>query len=456
MSKSNKTFDGQEGDLNITQARQKWREKQIDSTSSKILNEDEKYFFHQSLSTPCLTVLSECDGIYLKDLNDKKYIDLHGNNVHQIGFRNQFVINRIKEQLDTLPFSTRRYTNLPAIELARKLTSLAPGNLNKVLFTPGGTSANGLALKIARLVTGKFKTISMWDSFHGASLDAISVGGESLFRKNIGPLLTGTEHVPPPTNYRGLWSDEENEDHMKYADYIEYVIKKEGDIGAIIAETVRNTDVQIPSKSYWKRVREICDEHGVLLILDEIPICFGRTGKMFAFEHYDIVPDMVTIGKVLGGGIIPIAAVIGKDGFDISPEKSLGHYTFEKSPLGSVAGLATIEYIEKNNLLARANVLGQQMKEELQKLQDKYQIIGNVRGIGLLWGIDLVKDRKTKERATKEAEKIMYQCLENGLSFKVAQGNVINLSPPLTITDEELKQVFNIIDNAIETITKNN
>ena len=454
MADFTKSINGQEGDLNINPERQKWRHEYIDAETSKILDEDEKYFFHQSLSTPCITVISECDGVFITDLNGKKYMDFHGNNVHQIGFRNQFVINRIKEQLDTLPFCTRRYANLPAIELARKLTSLAPGNLNKVLFTPGGTSANGLALKMARMVTGRFKVISMWDSFHGASLDAISVGGESLFRKNIGPLLTGTGHVPPPTNYRGLWKNLEDEGHMRYADYIEYVIEKEGDIGAIIAETIRNTDVQIPSKSYWKRVREICDKHNILLILDEIPICFGRTGKMFVFEHYDIIPDIVTIGKVLGGGIIPFAAVIARDEFDVAPEKSLGHYTFEKSPLGSVAGLATIEYIEKNKLLEKASESAKIMKEELQKLQDKHQIIGNVRGIGLLWGIDLVKDRKTKERATEEAEKIMYYCLENGLSFKVAQGNVINLAPPLTISKEELKKAIRILDNAIETITK--
>ncbi len=453
MANFENTQERQEGDLNITKARREWRKNHIDSDTGKILDDDEKYFFHQSLSTPCLSVISECEGIYLTDLNGKKYIDFHGNNVHQIGFRNQFVVDRLKEQLDTLPFTTRRYTNLPSIELAKKLTSLAPGNLNRVLFAPGGTSANGIALKMARMITGKFKVISMWDSFHGASLDAISVGGESLFRKNIGPLLTGTEHVPPPTNYRGLWNDEEKEDHMKYADYIEYVIEKEGDIGAIIAETVRNTDVQIPSKSYWKRVREICDKHKILLILDEIPICMGRTGKMFAFENFDIVPDMVTMGKALGAGIIPFAAVIGKDEFDIAPEKSLGHYTFEKSPLGSVAGLATIEYIEKNNLLKRANELGILLKEELYNLQAKHQIIGNIRGIGLLWGMDLVKDRKTKERAIEEAEKIMYYCLEKGLSFKVAQGNVINLSPPLTITDEELKKALNIIDEAIESIT---
>jgi len=335
MKKSKPSLQRGEGDLNITEARQEWRNKNIDAETAKLLEEDEKYFFHQSLSTPCLSVISECEGIYLTDLNGKKYMDFHGNNVHQVGFRNQFVVDRLKQQLDILPFTTRRYTNIPSIELAKKLTSLAPGNLNKVLFAPGGTSANGIALKMARMITGKFKVISMWDSFHGASLDAISVGGEALFRKNMGPLLTGIEHVPPPTSYRGLWNDEKNNDHLKYADYIEYVVEKEGDIGAIMAETVRNTDVQIPSKAYWKRVREICDRHNILLILDEIPICLGRTGKMFAFENFDIVPDMVTMGKGLGAGIIPFAAVIGKDEFDIAPEKALGHYTFEKSPLAT-------------------------------------------------------------------------------------------------------------------------
>src|SRR6266478_2188310 len=184
-----------EGDLNLSRHRQQWLDAHLDDESREWLDEDRHYFLRQSLSTPCLNVLKSCDGIHVEDLQGRRFMDFHGKNVHQVGFRNPRVIAAIKAQLDELPFCPRRYTNLPAIRLAKKLAELAPGNLNKVLFAPGGTSAIGMALKLARAATGRFKTISMWDSFHGASLDAISVGGEAIFRQGIGPLLPGTEHV---------------------------------------------------------------------------------------------------------------------------------------------------------------------------------------------------------------------------------------------------------------------
>jgi 4-aminobutyrate aminotransferase len=182
--------------------------------------------------------------------------------------------------MDVLAFSPRRYTNVPAIELAKKLGSLLPGDLKRVLFAPGGSSAISMALKLARMVTGKHKIISLWDSFHGASLDTIAAGGERDFRKGMGPLTPGVERIPPAMTYRGPFAS--GGDDLAYAEYLEYVIEKEGDIGAFLIETIRNTDVQIPSTRYWKKVREICTRHNVLLILDEIPIAFGRTGKMFA------------------------------------------------------------------------------------------------------------------------------------------------------------------------------
>ena len=293
----------------------------------------------------------------------------------------------------------------------------------------------------------KHKVVSLWDSFHGASLDAISAGGEQVFRKGIGPLMPGVERIPPPTSYRGVFSDGGND--VVYADYLEYVIEKEGDIGAFIAETIRNTDVQIPSKAYWKRVREICTRHGVLLILDEIPIAFGRTGKMFAFEHYDIEPDIVCLGKGLGAGIMPLAAMVARDAHNVATDISLGHYTHEKSPLGCVAAAAMIEVIEKEHILEKVNGDAIFMKDELDALKQKHALIGDVRGIGLLWGIELVKNRDTKEKAVDEAEMVLYECLANGLSFKVSQGNVLQLSPPLTISRQQLKEAINIVDAAI-------
>lgn len=305
-----------------------------------------------------------------------------------------------------------------------------------------------MALKLARVVTGKHKVVSLWDSFHGASLDAISAGGESIFKKHMGPLMPGVICIPPPTTYWGIFGDTET-DQLNYADYLEYVIKKEGDIGAFIAETVRNTDVQIPSKAYWKRVREICTKYGVLLILDEIPIALGRTGKMFAFEHYDIEPDILCLGKGFGGGIIPFAAMITRDKYNVAQDISLGHYTHEKSPLGSVAALGTINFIENENLLQKVVEDELWVGNELEKLKERFDTIGDVRGIGLLWGIELVKDRDSKEKATSLAEKVMYECMRNGLSFKVSQGNVLQLSPSLTIERKDLQKAISILTESI-------
>lgn len=437
-----------EGDINLTSARIAWFESEVDEEIKSLLEKDARYFLHQSMSTPCLDVLKSCEGSYIENISGKRYLDFHGNNVHQIGYSNPKLIENIINQLQTLSFSPRRFTNEPAINFAEKLASLMPSNLNRILLTPNGSSSIGIALKLARAISGKFKVVSFWDSFHGASLDAISVGGESVFRNYMGPLMPGVERIPPPVTYRGIFEDNEN----KCLEYLEYVFSKEGDIGAFIAETIRNTDVQIPSEHFWKEARRICTKYEVLLILDEIPIALGRTGKMFAFEHYNIEPDILCIGKGLGGGIIPQAAIITRDDYNVFSDISLGHYTHEKSPLGAVAGLTTIGIIEKENLLKKVQCDEIYMQSALAALKLKYRMIGDIRGIGLLWGVELVKNRQTKEKAIEEAEKVMYQCLKRGLSFKVSAGNVLQLSPALTISRNELNMALNILDESLSII----
>jgi 4-aminobutyrate aminotransferase len=434
-----------EGDINFTPARGAWMDSEISGETKEILERDARYFLHQSLSTPCLDVLQSCEGPYIENISGKKYLDFHGNNVHQVGYANPQIIEKIIGQLRVLPFSPRRYTNIPAIDFAEKLASLMPSDLNRVLLTPNGSSSIGIALKLARAVTGRFKVVSFWDSFHGASLDAISVGGEAVFRESMGPLMPGVERIPPPVTYRGIFED--NED--KCLEYLEYVFSKEGDIGAFIAETIRNTDVQLPSKNFWKKARELCNKYGVLLILDEIPIALGRTGKMFVFEHYGIEPDILCIGKGLGGGIFPQAAMITRDEYNRFGDISLGHYTHEKSPLGAVAALGTISFLEKENILEKVREDEQYLKSSMASLQLKYPLIGDVRGMGLLWGLELVKDKKTKKKAIEEAEVVMYECLKRGLSYKVSAGNVLQLSPALTISRKELESALNILDESL-------
>ncbi len=301
-----------------------------------------------------------------------------------------------------------------------------------------------MALKLARVATGRFKFVSMWDSFHGASLDAISVGGEAVFRKGIGPLLPGCEHVPPPEPRRCPFKCG-SACNLACADYIDYVLEQEGDVAAVIGETVRCTPF-IPPLDYWKRVRAACDKHGALLILDEIPTGLGRTGRMFACEHYEVVPDMLVLGKGLGGGVFPIAALLARESLNVATHTSLGHYTHEKNPVGCAAGLATLDVIRDEKLVEHAARLGDYALAKMQEMKSRHCLIGDVRGKGLLLGIALVRDGKP---ATDEAERVMYGALKRGLNFKVTMGNILTLTPALTLTQKELNEALTILDTCI-------
>ncbi|MEZ4607777.1 MAG: aspartate aminotransferase family protein [Deinococcales bacterium] len=438
-----------EGDVNLSDLRRAWQREHLHEETFALLERDAGVFLHQALSTPCLNALKSSEGIYLTDVEGRRYMDFHGNNVHQLGYGHPAVVEAMKTQLDQMSFSPRRYTNETAIRYAEKLISLAPKGLTRLLFAPGGSLAMGMALKLARIATGRHKTISAWESFHGASLDAISLGGTIDFRHGMGPLLSGTEHVPPPEEYTCLWGCHDRGGcDLKCAAYIEYILEREGDIAAVVLESVRSTP-SFPTKAFWQRVRQACDRHGALLILDEIPYALGRTGKMFACEHYDLLPDMLVLGKGLGGGIMPLAALLAKEELNVAAEKSIGHYTHEKNPLACVAGLATLEYLEASHLLDHVNSLGEHAMKRLLEMKTRFSLIGDVRGKGLMLGIELTKDPISKEKASLEAEKVMYRALSRGLSFKLTRGNVITLMPPLIINKVELDEALNIIEGCL-------
>ncbi len=436
-----------EGDVNTSPLRKRWEADHLAPSTRELLAEDGRYFLHQSLSTPCFNALASASGIWLTDVEGRRYMDFHGNSVHQVGHGHPRVVAAVKQALDTLPFSPRRFTNDAAVALARRLVELAPGDLGKVLFAPGGTSAIGMALKLARVATGRHKTISMWDAFHGASLDAISVGGEALFRRDMGPLLPGTEHVQP-CDPRGCRFGCAGTCNARCADYVDYVLGKEEDVAAVVVETVRSTDVQVPPRAYYETLRRACDRHGALLILDEIPIGLGRTGAFFAFERYGIVPDMVVLGKGLGGGVYPMAALLAREGLDVAAARALGHYTHEKSSVGCAAALATLDVIEDERLLERSRQLGARALQRLHAMRRRHATVADVRGVGLLLGIELV-DPATGAPAREAAERVLYRCLADGLSFKVGQGNVIVLAPPLVIDEPDLDRALDNVDAAL-------
>ncbi|MCL4793382.1 MAG: aspartate aminotransferase family protein [Bryobacteraceae bacterium] len=436
----------EEGDLNLSPRRRDWQRRNIGEETAALLAEDEKYFLRQALSTPCLNVLRRAEGAEIEDWQGRRLLDFHGNNVHHAGFGHPRIIEAITRQLSELPFCTRRYTNVPAIELAKRLASLAPGRLNKVLFAPGGSLAIGMALKLARAATGRYKTLSLWESFHGASLDAISIGGEAIFRQNMGPLLPGARHLPPP-DPRDCPFECGTECSLQCARYAAYVMEKEGDIGAVVVETVRASSRLAPP-GYLEILREACDKHGALLIFDEIPHALGRTGQMFTCANYGVVPDLLVIGKALGGGVFPLAALLAREDLDgAMAEQALGHYTHEKNPVACAAGLALLDVIEDEKLCEKSREMGEYALEKLQTMQKRHPLIGAVRALGLLMGVDLIRPGGT--RATDEADRVMYLCLERGLSFKTTMGSTLTLTPPLTITRAEMDRALAILDEAI-------
>jgi 4-aminobutyrate aminotransferase len=445
-----------ESDTNRSPLREAWAKEHIDPASQALLAEDARYFLHQSVSTPCLAVIRKAEGVFIEDAAGRRYMDFHGNNVHHIGYGHPRLKEAIRKQMDELPFAPRRFTCDPAVALARKLAEISPGNLSKVLFTTGGSDAVEVALKVARAATGRFKTVSFWDAFHGAGFGASSVGGEQLFRSGpIGPLLPGTEHVAPFACYRCPYGypDRDGAPDLALckttcASFVRYVLEREGDVAAVIAEPARAVPY-LPPPGFWKEVRAACDAHGALLIFDEIPTGLGKTGRMFACEHDGVTPDILVMGKALGGGMLPIAAALCRPELDVAGAWAFGHYTHEKNPVTARAALTTIEIIEDENLVENARKVGDMALARLNDMKKRHALIGDVRGRGFLLGVELVIDRASKAPAKLAAETVMYAALERGLSFKTTMGNVLTLTPPLVTTEAQMTKALDVLDECL-------
>ena len=440
-----------EGDGNRSGARAEWQRRNTGGAEREVLERDEAAFLHQDLSTPCLTTIAKAEGIWIEDHSGRRWMDFHGNSVHHIGYAHPRVIAAIKAQLDDLSFAPRRFACEPAVELAETLAARAPGpDAKRCLFTTGGSDAVEVALKLARAATGRFKTLSFWDSFHGAGFGAASVGGEATFRSGpAGPLLPGAEHIAPFACYRCPYGHSGPETcGIACAGMLEYVLAREGDVAAVVAEPMRAVPYVAPP-GFWAGVRAACDRHGTLLIFDEIPTGLGKTGAMFAAEHEGVAADITVLGKALGGAVLPIAAVIADARLDVAGEVAIGHYTHEKNPVTARAALETLAVIGEEGLVARAAELGAHAMDRLRELAERWPHIGDVRGRGLMLGVEIVADRDSRDPDPARAERILYRCLEQGLSFKTTAGNVLTLSPPLVIARRDLDRALDILEAAV-------
>lgn len=436
-----------EGDGNLGPLRAAWRAGR-GTAGRALLERDERVFLRQVLSTPCLEAVVGAEGPWLLTADGARILDFHGNSVHQLGHGHPAVVAAVVDALRSLPFCPRRYTNPWAVRLAERLVEALPGGLGawKCLLAPSGSVAVGIALKLARYATGRPGVVAFEGSFHGAGLDAASVSGEPLFRDGLGPLLPAVRFLPPPSRAACRFGCRDAA-HTGCTEALAELLAGAPEVGALIAEPVRWTTVELPPEGYWQRVRAICDRFGVLLILDEIPSALARTGRLFPHELFAIVPDILVLGKGLGGGVWPQAAVLARAEFDCVPEKAIGHYTHEKSPPGAAAALATLEVIEGEDLCGRARRLGARSLARLEALRDRHPAIAAVRGIGLMLGVELRLADGTP--ATALADRVLYASLARGLSFKIGAGHVLTLCPPITIGEAELDAAVAILDAAL-------
>ncbi|WP_297064388.1 leucine/methionine racemase [Thermococcus sp.] len=391
------------------------------------------------------------------DVDGREYIDfLSDAAVQNVGHNNPRVVEAVKRTTDRLLHFTFIYGfPVEPYLLAKKLAEIAPIESPKVAFGLSGSDANDGAIKFARAYTGRRAIIGYLRSYYGSTYGAMSVTGLDFeVRSKVGQ-LSDIHFIPYPNCYRCPFGKEPGKCRMECLEYLKE--KFEGEVHAegvalLLAEPIQgDAGMVVPPEGYFQKLKRLLDEHGILLGVDEVQSGLGRTGRWFAIEHFSVEPDIITLAKPLGGGL-PISAVIGRaEIMDSLPP--LGHaFTLSGNPVASAAALAVIEEIKERNLLARAERLGKKAKNRLERMKKRHELIGDVRGLGLMLGVELVKDRETKERAYDEAKKVVWRAYELGLIVAFLQGNVLRIQPPLTIEEELLEEGLDRLEEAIEDV----
>ncbi|HZS87048.1 MAG TPA: aspartate aminotransferase family protein [Chloroflexota bacterium] len=413
-------------------------------------------------------VMARAEGVWYWDVNGKRYLDgISGIFVVNVGHANPRVLEALHRQLDTICFAPPLHaTNVPAVELANLVSSIMPGDLKTIKLLSGGSEATEAAIKLVRQYhrqSGnplKYKIIGLYRGFHGATLGALSATGTARRKAIFEPALTGFLHVMPPTCYACPFGLRYPSCHVTCVDQIEHTIRMEGPetVAAVIVEPISNTGgVNTPVPEYLPRLREICDRHNVLLIFDEIITGFGRTGQMFAAQTFGVLPDVLCMGKGMGSGYGPLAAIAFRDkiaaafwGEDAdNVEFSHGH-TFGGNPLSSAAGIASIREIIDRDLCANARAIGDHLRGRLGELSD-LNVITDARGKGLLIGLGLARDAARGvpfDPALRFGQRVGKRAIQNGLILR-ADPDWIAMAPPLTITREEADVLFDTFGESL-------
>lgn len=390
---------------------------------ASLVARDAAVFFHQHGSSPCIGALRAAKGLWVEDVDGRRYIDLHGNSCHHLGHAHPRILAALKDQLDDLAFSPRRFANEPATELAERLTARFRNGRSRLLLMPGGSEAIETAIRLARIATGRSGIISLEGSYHGHGMGSLGLSVRRLDPR-LGSQLTDIHHITP------YWAHPEGGAEAMLAGLAACLDQNRGHIACLVAEPMRS-NAHVPPADLWPRCSELCAEHGVKLIFDEIPSGLGKTGRFFAHEHFGVTPDMVVLGKALGGGILPMAAVIADDRLNLAPELSVGHFTHEKNPLLARAALATLDVIEEGGLVAAAEVRGRQLDQLLDGRMTAGFLL-RLRGLGLLKALAF-------EGAPVGEASLERAALEVGLSGTAKDNCSLGVSLPLIASDEDIR-----------------
>lgn len=402
-------------------------------------------------------VIKEAKGEIIRDHDNNEWIDfLSSACVTNTGHAHPFIIEKMKAQLDQLVHYNPAYASHEQIvSLSEELIRITPGSFPKrVTFGLSGGDANDTAIKLARSYTKRSKIIAYTRSYHGNTYGALSISAVSLpMRKNMGPLLPDVYHIPFPDVYRSPFhSEEESKRCILAIEHLFETVCPPEEVAAIIIEPIQgDSGVLVPPQSYINALKQLTAKHGILIVADEVQTGFGRTGEWFASTHFQLEPDLIVLGKAIASGM-PLSAVVGRSEIMNSVEPPSGAFSLAANPVACAAALATIQVIEDEDLVSRSNLLGQYIQGYFLRLQEKFEMIGDIRGKGLMIGIDLVEDRNSKIGSSSMAAKICWRCWEKGLFLTFFSGSVLRIAPPLTISEASLEKGLRNIEEAIKDV----
>ena len=402
----------------------------------------------------------KAQGCWFWNSEGKKYLDFSSQLINiNIGHQHPKIIEAIKEQAEKICYITPSYASEPRAKLAELVAKHTPGDLVKTLFTLGGAEANDNAIKIARAFTGRFKVISRYRSYHGATYGAISLTGDPR-RPPVEPGIPGVVRVFEPYCYRCSFGKSYPGCGLECAEHVREVMLYEGpdNIAAFFVEPVTGTNgIFVPPKEYLPRIREICDEFGVLLVADEVMTGWGRTGKWFGVDNWNVIPDMMTMAKGITQGYIPLGAVVVNEKIANYLDSNMlwCGLTYSGHPLACATGVATVKVYEEENLIENSAAMGEVLWKRLLEMKENHPSIGDVRSIGLFSAIELVKDHETKEPLAPWngpdpgiIGKIS-SCLKEKGVYVYPRWNYLFIAPPIAINEEELNFGLNVIDQCL-------